>query len=79
VFDPSVEGVTDMLPEVASAPLQAPLAVQDTAFVDVQVSVEGCPSVRLLGLAERLTVGAAVTVTVAVLATVPPAPVQVSV
>jgi hypothetical protein len=49
------------------------------ALVDDQVNVEAAPLFTVLGVAERLTVGAAgVTDTVAVCVALPPAPVQVS-
>jgi hypothetical protein len=54
-------------PVVASAPLQPPEAVQETAFVDDQVSAEVLPLVTVLGFAESVMVGAGVvTETVAV-------------
>jgi hypothetical protein len=70
----------DCEPLVACAPLQAPEAVQEVAFVDDQARVELPPLVTVLGLAVKLTVGAgAVTETVADCAALPPAPLQVSV
>jgi hypothetical protein len=69
-------------PLMARAPLQLPEAVQAVALVDVQASVVLPGETTVLGLALRLTVGAAgtgLTVTVVVCAAVPPAPVQVSV
>ena len=68
-------------PLVAWAPVHAPEAVQDVAFVDDQLKVEALPLTMELGFAERLTVGAgvgAVTETVAAWVALPPAPVQVS-
>jgi hypothetical protein len=41
---PAAVGVTVMLPPVGSAPLQAPLAMQEVAPVDDQVRVALCPS-----------------------------------
>jgi len=67
-------------PLVASLPVQPPEAVQEVAFVDVQDRVELEPLAMVLGLALKLTVGAAeVTVTVADCAALPPVPVQVNV
>jgi hypothetical protein len=68
------------VPLVASAPLQAPLAVQEVAFVLDHVRIEVLPEAIVAGLAESAAVGAGATVTVALTgAVVPPAPVQVSV
>ena len=81
VYDsvPAAVGVTVSVPLVAWVPLQAPLAVQDVAFVEDQVSVALCPSVIDVGLIERVTVGAAaLTVNVADAVALPPAPLQVS-
>ena len=71
----------DSLPEVALAPLQAPLAVQEVALVADQLRVLAWPAAIVAGLALKLSVGAgaAVTVTVVVLAALPPAPEQVRV
>src|SRR3990167_7568638 len=44
-------------------PLQALLAVQEVAFVELQVMVAEAPAVRLVGEAFNATVGAGVTVT----------------
>ena len=44
-------------PEVAFVPDQAPEAVQELAFVEVQVSVDEDPDVREPGLAVSWTVG----------------------
>ena len=53
-------------PLVASLPLHPPDAVQDVVLVDDQVSVAAAPLLTVLGLAEKVTVGAgALTVTVA--------------
>jgi hypothetical protein len=61
-------------------PLQPPEAIQDEAPVAAQVRVEALPCETLVGLALKVTVGAAVdTVTVADCDAVPPAPVQVKV
>ena len=76
---PAAVGVTVSVPLVGCVPLQAPLAVQDVAFVEDQVSVALCPSVIDVGLIERVTVGAAaLTVNVADAVALPPAPLQVS-
>jgi hypothetical protein len=67
-------------PLIASLPLHPPEALQEVAFVDDQGRVELLPLAMVLGLALKLTVGAAeVTVTVADCAALPPAPVQASV
>jgi hypothetical protein len=80
---PTALGVTAKLPLVVSLPLHDPLAVQDDAFVVDHVSMALCPEMMLVGLTERVTVGAgvtgAVTVRVADALALPPAPVQVSV
>ena len=66
-------------PLVARDPSQPPEAVQEVALVDDQVSVVFAPLSTVLGLAARLTLGAAlVTDTFAVCVALPPAPVQVS-
>jgi hypothetical protein len=68
---PVAEGVTDRLPLVASEPLQLPLAVQEVALVEDQLSVVLPPSVSVVGLAEIVAVGAsAFAVTVAFAAAV---------
>jgi hypothetical protein len=73
-------GLTLFVPLVASAPVQPPLAVQEVALVLDQVRVELAPDAMVVGLADRVTVGAGATVTVALAGElVPPAPVQVSV
>ena len=59
------------------APLQPPEAVQLVAWVADQLKLDVAPLLMVLGLAENVTVGAAaVTVTVADCAAVPPVPVQ---
>jgi hypothetical protein len=73
-----------MVPLVDSTPLQALLAVQLAALVEVQVNTELWPRVMLAGLDEIVTVGnggggggAALTVSVCVaVLLVPPAPLQ---
>jgi hypothetical protein len=68
------------VPLVASDPLQPPDAEHAVAFVEDQVRVEAAPLATVVGLADRVTVGAAVfTVTVADWAALPPLPVQVRV
>ena len=67
-------------PLVASEPLQPPDAAQEVAPVEDHVKVEVAPPATVLGVAVKATVGAGVvTVTVAVCAALPPAPVQVRV
>lgn len=67
------EPLIDLLPD------QPPEAVQVVALVDDQVNVDAAPLFTVLGVAERLTVGAgAVTETVADCVALPPVPVQVS-
>ena len=58
------------MPLVASAPLQAPLAVQAVALVEDQVSVLLLPSSRLAGSAAMVTVGGGVAGAVTVSTTV---------
>jgi hypothetical protein len=71
--------VTLKVPLVASVPLHDPLAAQDVALVDDQVSVALCPTVIEVGVTAMVTVGTgAVTVKVAVAFALPPAPLQVS-
>jgi hypothetical protein len=68
------------VPLIASVPLQPPDAEQEVVFVEDQVSVEAAPLATVVGLADKVTVGAAVfTVTVADWAALPPLPVQVRV
>ena len=67
-------------PLIASEPLQPPAAAQEVAPVEAHVKVEGASLATVLGAAVNVTVGAGVvTVTVAVCAALPPAPVQLSV
>jgi hypothetical protein len=71
----------DCDPLVALLPDHPPEAVQDVAWVLAQVTVELLPLAIVLGLAERVIVGAGVgvvTETVAACVALPPAPVQVS-
>jgi hypothetical protein len=75
-------GVTLSEPLVLLPPLQPPEAVQLAASVVVQVSVEASPDGMLLGVADKLTVGAgtaALTVTVALSDALPVTFVHVSV
>ena len=66
-------------PAVASEPLQPPEAVQAVALVDDQLNDELAPLWTVVGLAARVTVGAAeVTDTVADCAALPPLPLQVT-
>ena len=55
---PLCVGLSACVPWVACAPLQAPLAVQEVAFVEDQVSVALCPTVMVVGATEIVTVGA---------------------
>jgi len=65
------------VPLVALAPLQPPVAVQEVALVELQVSVELPPLATEVGFAVNVTVGAGTTVTVAVATLlVPPVPLQ---
>jgi hypothetical protein len=60
-------------------PDHPPEAVQAVAFVEVQERVEAAPLFTVLGLAEKLTVGAGVLAeTVVDWVALPPGPVQVS-
>jgi len=64
-------------PLTGSEPLQPPEAVQEVALVEDQVSVDAAPLLTVLGLAARVTAGAAVvTETVADWVALPPLPVQ---
>lgn len=71
----------DWEPLKGLTPDQAPVALQEVAFVDDQVSVAALPLAMVLGLALKLTVapGCALTVTVADCAALPPAPLQLKV
>lgn len=77
----AVSAPVDCDPERAFEPVQAPEAVHEVALLDDQVKVDALPLRMVLGLALKLTVtaGFALTVTVAVCAAVPPAPLHVSV
>jgi hypothetical protein len=78
---PVVEGVTLWLPEVPRLPLQAPLALQELALLEDQLSVVLCPRVIAAGMAPRFAVGAAagLTLSVAEALLLPPGPVQLRV
>ena len=67
------------VPLVVIAPLQLPEAVHEVALVELHVKVEEPPLATDVGFADRVTVGAGTTVTVAVAALlVPPVPLQVN-
>jgi len=74
-----VSGPIDRLPESAVVvPDQTPEAVQVSAFVEDQVSVEDAPFATDVGFATSDTVGiAGNTVTVADALALPPGPVQI--
>jgi hypothetical protein len=65
----------DLVPLVASAPLQPPLAWQAVALVEVQLSVDVPPTVTDVGFAVSVAVGTTLTVTDTV-ELEPPAPLQ---
>ena len=67
------------VPLVGSLPDQPPEAAQLLAFVEDQLSIEDPLLLTVIGLALRLTVGGASTLTVTDRAALPPEPVQVSV
>ena len=67
------------LPLIGSLPDQPPEAVQLAALVEDQLSVAEPPLLTVAGLALRLTVGGAETLTVADWLALPPGPLQVSV
>jgi len=74
----AVSALVDSLPEGALVPDQPPEAVQESAFVEDQVSVEDPPFETDGGSAASDTVGAGGnTVTVTVALALPPEPVQV--
>jgi hypothetical protein len=67
------------VPLVLNVPLQPPEAVHEVALTELHVSVEAPPLATDVGFAVSVTVGACITVTVAVATLlVPSAPVQVS-
>jgi hypothetical protein len=77
----AVSAPVEALPLVALVPLQPADAVQELAFVLLQLSVEALPEVTEVGMAPSVTVGFGITDTVAVAAAgvVPAAPEQVRV
>jgi hypothetical protein len=75
--DVSVEVLRE--PLVASAPFQAPDAVQEVALVADQLKIESAPFLTVLGLADKVTAGAgAVTETVVDCVVLPPEPLHAS-
>lgn len=69
----------DCEPLAGLVPDQAPEAVQAVALLEDQVRTALAPLARVLGLADRATVGAGgVTDTVVVCVALPPVPVHVS-
>lgn len=78
-FDVEVSAGVVTAPLVAWAPAQPPDAVQEVALVEDQVSAEVAPLFTVVGLADKVTAGAAVvTETVATWDALPPDPVQLS-
>jgi hypothetical protein len=71
-------GEAETLPEMAPPVLKLVPAQLD-AFVELHEMVDDWPLVIVAGLAEMVAVGAALTVTLALLLALPPAPVQVTV
>jgi hypothetical protein len=77
VYVPVDAGATVLDPLRLWLPDQVPLAVQEVALVELQVSVEALPCTTEVGLTLMVTVGCGVvTLRVALLLAVPPAPVQ---
>jgi hypothetical protein len=73
-------GPVDCEPLAARGPDQAPEALQEVAFVEIQFKVALPPLATALGPALKLTVGAGdLTDTVADCAALPPVPLQVKV
>ncbi len=70
-------GATATDPEIALA-VEKPAPEQEVALAELQLRVEDCPAVMLLGLGLREAVGGLATVTVAVAEAELLAPVQVS-
>lgn len=58
-----VEGETAMLPDVGCGPMPLSIVIE-VALVVVQLSVELCPAVMLVGFAAKLIVGTVDVVTV---------------
>ena len=78
-FDVAVSADVVAVPLTPFVPVHPPEAVQDVAFVEDQVSAEFAPLFTVVGLADRVTVGADdVTDTVATWVAVPPDPEQLS-
>jgi hypothetical protein len=76
----AVSAPLDWEPLIALLPDHPPEAVQAVALVDVQDRVDAAPLFTVLGVADKLTVGAGVlTETVVDWVALPPAPLQVSV
>jgi hypothetical protein len=76
----AVSAPLDWEPLIALLPDHPPDAVQAVALVEVQERVAAAPLFTVLGVADKLTVGAGVlTETVVDCAALPPAPVQVNV
>ena len=65
------------VPLAALVPVQPPVAEQEIALVELQVSMEALPAATAVGFAVKVAVGVMLTVAVAAVL-VPPAPVQVS-
>ena len=76
---PVLVGLTLWLPEVPWLPLHAPLAVQLSALLLDQLRLLLPPAMIAVGLALRLTLGAAATVTVTDCVVLPPVPLQLKV
>jgi hypothetical protein len=57
VLLPLCVGLSLSVPLVACVPVQAPLAVQEVAFVEDHVNVACSPTVMVVGATERVTVG----------------------
>ena len=72
-----VNGPLDSLPESGLLPDQAPVATQELASLDDQLSVEAPPLATEPGLADSVTVGISSTVTLVEALELPPGPVQV--
>jgi hypothetical protein len=58
-FDVAVSASVATVPLVPLVPVHPPAAVQDVALVEDQMSVEVAPLFTVLGLADKVTVGAA--------------------
>jgi hypothetical protein len=64
---------------VLFVPVQPPEAVQEVAFVAVQLSEELPPTTTEVGFAVNVRVGAAATATLTLFCTLPPVPLHTSV